>query len=254
MNDNELRQQWLMEEATPMQGWDFSRLDGRWSHEDTSWDYAKIIRSYLKPGHVLLDMGTGDGTFLLALGHPHHLTHVTETYQPNVELCLAKLKPLGIDVKQVFDDGQLPFADGIFDIVINRHESFCAQEVNRLLKPGGLFITQQVGGQNGADLRTALMPGSVGQHAEHTLQHNIELIQTQGFELLMQEEAFPISRFYDIGAIVYYAKIIEWEFPGFSVQSCFSQLCDLQRQLDAQGFIENRQHRFIFAARKPVSA
>jgi len=202
----------------------------------------------------LLDMGTGDGVFLRTLGHPCHLTHVTEAYPPNVELCIKTLAPLGIGVKQVFDDRQLPFADGTFDLVINRHESFCAQEVSRILKPGGLFLTQQVGGENNIDLRSVLIPGAVGQFPDHTLQNNIELAQAQGFEILTREEAFPTTRFYDVGAIVYFAKIVQWEFPGFSVQSCLPQLWDLQEQLEKQGFIESREHRFVLVAKKPVCA
>lgn len=44
--------------------------------------------------------------------------------------------------------------------------------------------------------------------------------------------------FYDVGALVYFAKIIEWEFPGFSVDACFGNLCKLQKELDANGFIK----------------
>ncbi|MNJ78400.1 hypothetical protein D3C77_761450 [compost metagenome] len=36
--------------------------------------------------------------------------------------------------------------------MINRHEAYSVQELNRILKPGGLFITQQVGGQNNRGL------------------------------------------------------------------------------------------------------
>ena len=44
--------------------------------------------------------------------------------------------------------------DNEFDIVINRHESYNEKELFRILKPNGLFITQQVGAYNNKDLAT----------------------------------------------------------------------------------------------------
>ena len=40
------------------------------------------------------------------------------------------------------DYTKMPFADGQFDIVINRHGNYNANEIFRILKPNGLFITQ----------------------------------------------------------------------------------------------------------------
>jgi len=63
-----------------------------------------------------LDLGTVGGEFLLTLNHPYNLTSVTESYPPNVELCYDKLSPLGIEVKQTFNDKNHPFDDSTFDI------------------------------------------------------------------------------------------------------------------------------------------
>jgi len=58
------------------------------------------------------------------------------------------------------------------------------------------------------------------------------------------------SFFTDIGAIVYFAKIIEWEFPNFSVSRCFDALLNLQNILEKQGCIESREHRFFLVCKK----
>jgi len=251
MDLEKLKAQWLAEENAVFKGWDFSHLEGRWQHDPLSWDYDKIVRDYKQDDSFLLDMGTGGGEYLLTLGHPYERTFVTEEYPPNVELCNAVLAPLGITVKQVFnDDRHLPFDDGFFDIIINRHEDFDMEEVARILKPGGIFITQQVGGTNGADLCSALVPSFVSQFPEHTLEKNVQLIESQGLEILLQNEEYPVTRFLDVGAVVYYAKVIEWEFPDFSVEKCFPQLCGLQKRLEEKGYVETREHRFIIVARK----
>jgi hypothetical protein len=39
------------------------------------------------------------------------------------------------------DHGRLPFRDGSLELICNRHESFVAAEVSRVLAIGGTFVT-----------------------------------------------------------------------------------------------------------------
>lgn len=250
MDTGALKRQWLIEESAAFQGWDFSHLDGRWRVEDTPWDYGSVVRAHLRPADMLLDMGTGGGEFLLTLGHPPHQTCVTEGWPPNHALCQARLAPLGIRVEQVLPDDQLRFGDALFDVIINRHESFDMAEVRRVLKPGGLFITQQVGGVNELELGRALVSDFVHPFAHHTLAHNAALTEAAGFAVLDQREAFPHCIFDDVGAVVYYAKTIPWIFPDFSVERYLPGLLRLQEQLETNGQIDATGHRFLLVARK----
>jgi len=250
MERDELKALWKAEEACAFKGWDFSRLEGRWQSMPLSWDYRTHVLSDLDPDDWLLDMGTGGGEFLVTLGHPHNHTAVTEAYAPNFALCKKRLEPLGIQVEQVTDDRCLPFDAARFDIVINRHESYDAAEVYRILKPGGRFITQQVGGRNDADLSARLIDGFAPQFPDHTLENNLMALRECGFDILQSAQAVSPLRFFDVGAVVYFAKIIEWEFPGFSVDACFEALCGLQSELDEKGYIEATEERFLIDAVK----
>lgn len=245
----QLKKSWIKEEKAAFEGWDFSYLNGRWEDEILPWDYKDILKQYMKKDYKLLDMGTGGGEFLLSLNHPYKNTWVTEAYEPNVKLCMNKLKPLGIHVRQVFDDSKLPFEDNSFHMVINKHESFDITEVKRILKPDGLFITQQVGGKNNEILSKALIKNFKAQFPDHTLKYNIKLIEENNFEIVYADEFFPYLRFKDIGALVYFAKVIQWEFPDFSVDKCFKELCILNDKLNEKGYIESREHRFIIVCR-----
>lgn len=246
-----LKEYWLLEEKRSFQGWDFSYIDKRKSEEPLPWDYDKIVRQYLETNYILLDMGTGGGEYLLSLNHHYYNTYATEAYPPNVELCKRTLMPLGIDIRQVFNDNYLPFENHMFDIIINRHEAFDINEVYRLLKPNGLFITQQVGGLNNKELSKFLI-GDLKEitSIEHTLKNNLNLIKNIGLTILRSDEYFPKLKFFDVGALVYFAKIIEWEFPNFSIDSCFKQLCELQSIVEQQGYIESKEHRFLIVAQK----
>ena len=154
MNTNQLVEIWKEEERVAhIHGWDFSHIAHRYTEqEDLPWNYRETVLRYSKPDMKLLDIDTGGGEFLCTLGHPYENMAATEGYPPNVKLCRETLLPLGIDFRPGDGKEALPFADASFDMVINRHGDFCAEDICRILKPGGLFITQQVGAENDREL------------------------------------------------------------------------------------------------------
>ena len=250
MDKVQLLQYLLEEESKAFSGWDFSYLDGRWDDEELPWDYKTIVLQYLNPNHKLLDMGTGGGEFLMSLNHPYNNTSVTEGYNPNYEICKEKLVPLGIKVYNYIGDEKLHLInDNEYDIVINRHESYNEEELYRILKPNGIFITQQVGALNNNELATFFNEKHVNQFPEMTLTKSIERLKKYNFEIIYSNEYFPILKFYDLGAIAYFAKIIKWEFINFSVKDNIDKFIILQKQLEKTGYISSKEHRFIIVSR-----
>ena len=49
---------------------------------------------------------------------------------------------------------------------------------------------------------------------------------------------------------MWFARIIEWEFPGFNVKDCLENLYNAQKVLEENGVIEGTIHRFLLAAGK----
>lgn len=252
MNQTSREDLWRTEESLAhIRGWDFSHIRGRYEEEgDLPWDYAQIVRTCLRPHCDLLDIDTGGGEFLLSLGHPYEHTAATEGYPPNVALCRRTLVPLGIEFRKMSDHAHMPFPDARFDLVLNRHGNYCISELRRVLRPGGLYLTQQVGEDNDRELVQLLLPGTPKPFPGWNLKHQRALFQQAGFEILRAEECFRPIKFYDIGALVWFARIIEWEFPHFSVDSCLDRLYAAQRILDTQGAVEGTIHRYLIAAKK----
>lgn len=252
MDQNTLRDIWKQEEAQArMHGWDFSHIEGRYEEEhDLPWDYRALVQSFRRDDLRLLDMDTGGGEFLLSLGHPYARTAATEGYPPNVELCRRRLLPLGIDFREMADCARMPFQDGQFDLVLNRHGDFCASELRRVLKPGGLFLTQQVGEDNDRALVELLLPSTPKPFPGLNLEEQARRFAGAGFAILQGEEAFRPIRFYDVGALVWFAQVIPWEFPGFSVDSCLPRLMEAQEILERQGCVEGTIHRYLLVAQK----
>lgn len=252
MNRAELKSIWKKEEKTAyIKGWDFSHIHGRYEEEnDLPWDYEKIVRQHLTDTAKVLDYDTGGGEFLLSLNHPFAGTAATEGFEPNVRLCQEKLLPLGIDFKECNTPSRIPYDNETFDMIINRHGNFAARELYRLLKKGGIFVTQQVGGDNDRDLVEMVLPEVESSFPHLNLEEQRNAFVDAGFHILAAEEAYRPIKFYDIGAFVWFAHIIEWEFPGFSVDKCFEQLLKMQKIIENQGKIEGTIHRYLIAARK----
>lgn len=252
MNEAELINAWKQEQSIAhIHGWDFSHLAGRYTEEtDLPWDYQRIILDDLTPDMKLLDVDTGGGEFLLSLHHPYANTSATESYPPNVQLCKETLLPLGIDFRA--GDGQdvLPFADASFDRIINRHGDFNVADIRRMLKRGGRFITEQVGAENDRELVELLLGETVFPFPEQYLEIARRKFCDAGFTILDAQECWRPIKFYDVGALVWFARIIEWEFPDFSVERCQERLLHAQQLLERNGCIEGRIHRFMLVCEK----
>ena len=252
MNMEELKSLWKKEESIAhIHGWDFSHIHGRYEVErDLPWNYRSIIRHYLTKDTELLDFDTGGGEFLLSLKHPYSKTSATEGYPPNVNLCQEILVPLGIHFKECNNASDIPFDDASFDLIINRHGAFDAHELYRLLKNNGIFITEQVGGENDRDLVEMVLPGTKIPFPHLNLKEQRKVFEKAGFEILKAEEAFRPITFYDVGAFIWFARIIEWEFPDFSVDRCFEKLLKMHKVIEANGKITGTIHRFLIVAKK----
>jgi SAM-dependent methyltransferase len=252
MNQEYLKSIWKQEEETAhIRGWDFSHIDGRYEEEnDLPWSYEKVVRQYLESDFNIMDYDTGGGEFLLSLNHPYSKTSATEGYPPNVKLCSEKLLPLGINFKECSEPSQIPFDDETFDLVINRHGGFDARELFRLLRQNGVFITEQVGENNDRDLVEMVLPEVDKPFPHLNLTEQRKYFEDAGFEIVQAEETYRPIKFYDVGAFVWFAHVIEWEFPNFSVDACFEQLLKMQEMIDKDGKIEGTIHRYLIVARK----
>ena len=121
-----------------------------------------------------------------------------------------------------------------------------------MLKPGGLFITQQVGSDNDRELVEMVLPDAENPFHHLNLHEQRTAFTDTGFEILQADEAFRPICFYDVGAFVWFARIIVWEFPGFSVDRCFDRLLQLQKTIERDGKIVGTTHRYLIVARKPA--
>ncbi len=235
----------------PFSGWDFSLLQGRWITSPLPWDYSERVLAAFSGAGSLLDMGTGGGEFLASLAPLPPDTWATENYPPNMLIARGRLELLGIHLATGVPDDALPFPDDRFDLVINRHELYDAAEVYRVLKSGGRFLTQQVGGTDNIRLNELLQDEVAFEFAWWTPDLAVRQLQAAGFEITQQLEDFPETRVADIGAVVYYLRAVPWQVEGFSVETHHHRLAAIHSMIDRKGALWLRSHRFYLEALKP---
>ncbi|MFI6484132.1 class I SAM-dependent methyltransferase [Nonomuraea sp. NPDC050663] len=233
--------------ATPFEGWDFGVFKDRYEEQTDRlpWNYEQLVRDSMADVSSMLDMGTGGGEFLAALAPLPVRTAATEGYAPNVPVARDRLEPLGVEVVEVDEDDALGFADGSFELVINRHESFDPREVHRVLKPGGVFVTQQVGGRDLEEVNLAL-GGPRHEVYEWDLGSAARGLVEAGFEVTWKEERASEAVFRDVGALVLFLRIADWQVPGFSVERYDERL----RRVHEEMPLRATAWRFALTARK----
>lgn len=241
---------WKAEEKFGIKGWNFDHLERRWFNEPLPWDYLQIVLKYLRDDMQLLDMGTGGGELLKKFNHPIQNTQVTEAWKPNVQLLKQTLAVDGIKVIENENEEDLPVADNSLDIITNSHAAFDAKLVKQKLKSNGLFITQQVGALNNYSLSRYLDHDYQVAYPDNTLINAITTFENLGFEIVEFAEYQPVMKFFDVGALVYYASVIPWEFPNFSVENKLPELQSLAKIIQQFGSIATNEDRFMLVVKK----
>ena len=234
----------------PFQGWDFSLLQDQMVEQSLSWDYRDLIESKIRNSHSMLDMGTGGGEFLSLLAPFPSYTCATEAYLPNVPIAKARLEPLGIEVFQISEDNILPILDCSLDLIINRHEEYLVSELKRVLKPGGYFLTQQVGGLNDNEINQKLGEPLNSEYIHWDLKYAVNKLESHDFSILIQKEEFPLEQFKSVEALVYYLKAVPWQVPGFSIEKHFDHLVEIYQNIQLLGSSDVKMHRFLIIAQK----
>lgn len=239
---------WKKDEAAPFSGWDFSYHAGRVRGEEPTWDYMALARAEMAKATAVLDVATGGGERFAELApFPAH-ARAMEGYGPNVFIAQSRLEPLGVQVLACDTHQPMPFADGEFDLVLNRHGGCWNPELGRVTRAGGHLLTQQVEGGNVADLMAEF--GAKPQWPENTLAIVSEKFKAMGFEILDARDWQGQQHYLDVGALVYDLKAIPWIVPDFSVDRHLETLLRLQQRLETDGELSFQSGLFLIKARK----
>jgi SAM-dependent methyltransferase len=240
----------------PIEGWDFSWLDGRATEQRPSWGYQRVLGERLAAATAGLDIQTGGGEVLAGAGaenFPPTLV-ATEGWPPNLARARALLHPLGATVVADHEDAPLPFADGAFDLVTSRHPATVHwSEIARVLAPGGTYFAQHVGGGANVEISEFFLgPLDRGDGRRHEIE--ADEARASGMEIVQCRNERLQLEFFDVGAMVFFLRKVVWTVPDFSVDRYRTRLQDLHDQIERDGVFRSTTSRTLLEAHKTCNA
>lgn len=231
-----------------MTGWEFAWLDGLAVASEPSWSYPELARHLLRRSGSVLDLDTGGGELLAELAPLPPHTVAVESWSRNTPAARERLGPFGVPVRT-----ELPAGENEFDLVLSRHGRLPAPDIARMLKPGGVLLTQQVGSDDLADLNVAL-----DAPPPHPRRWDAEVaaasLRAAGLRVVDVREEHPPVVFRDIAAVVHQLRTVPWQVRDFTPQRYERALARLAATIRARGDFTARAHRFLIQAERPEQA
>jgi SAM-dependent methyltransferase len=235
--------------SEPVEGWDFSWLDGRASEERPPWGYAQLIDAAAAQAEAVLDVQTGGAEVIAGVAAQPRLLAATESWLPNLAIAGARLRRRGGFVVGVADAPTLPFREASFDLVTSRHPVVTNwDEIHRVLRPGGVFLSQQIGDGTMRELSEAML-GPLPAPRDTSLLIRAAATDV-GLEVERLESAVLPAVFYDIAGVVYFLRKVIWTVPDFTVGAYLPQLERLHQQIELDGSFIAHSRRVLVVARR----
>jgi SAM-dependent methyltransferase len=239
-------------EEAEISGWDFSWLAGRAYEERPTWHYFDLVAARARGVSSLLDMEVGGAHMIAALPVVPPLTVGTESYAPNIPAAAVLLRARGAHL--VCPDSAvraLPFPAAVFELVTSRHPvTTWWDEIARVLRPGGTYLSQQVGPQSLHELSEHLM-GARPAGSDRDPDAAVSAAEAAGLVVSALRVERPRTEFYDIGAVVYFLRLVVWIVPDFSVARYRDRLRGLHDHIVREGSFATTASRFLIEAVKP---
>ena len=133
-------------------GWSFSKMNYT-AECPSGFDYYKTVTTHITPKTVMLDIGSGSGEKSIryySFAKKIYITDFEEEMLKKAKQNINKYYGTSPRVKSKFNtktldcNGPFDFADSTFDLVVSRHCGANMNEVFRVLKKDGVFVSEDV--------------------------------------------------------------------------------------------------------------
>lgn len=241
--------------AAPVDGWEFSWLDGRATEQRPSWGYQRQLARRLSGVSAAVDLHTGGGEVLAGIerfGTFPPTMAATESWPPNAARATELLHRRGVVVVTVPDRPPLPFGDDAFDLVSARHPlATWWPEIARVLRPGGHYFAQQIGPATMLELSEFFLGPMPDKGAEYQPEAVRAGAAAAGMQIVDLRSERLRAEFFDIGAVIYFLRKVIWTVPDFRVEDHLDRLRAMHEQIESQGPFVAHATRVLVEARKP---
>jgi SAM-dependent methyltransferase len=210
------------------------------------WEYRDVVLRYLRPSDTVLDIGTGGGERLSELAEAFGSGLGIDIDPVMVRYAAENSAVPNLSFRVCSD--RLESVPEMFDVIIGRHAPFDLGAVAAHLRPGGYFITQQVGERNMACVKTALgqLPAPAVIRPRAFAASGLRLLA------LLEYDVEYVVR--DIGSLVFWLNALDLDHADLDGQRAVASAATLNTILagnvDPRGFVTN-EHRYLAVAQNP---
>jgi SAM-dependent methyltransferase len=234
-----------------VRGWDFSQI--KFSSEGPRINYRRVVESHLARNQRLLDIGTGGGEKFLKFAPKVKEAIGIDSDPKMIETARENSRKSGLfNVEfEVCDSKKLKFGNQEFDVVIDRQAPFNAKEVARVLKPGGVFITQQVSEGDKLNFKKIFQRGdSYGIKRGALKNKYLRELQEAGMGIIEEKTANTIEYYQSMEDVVFLlanTPIV----PDFDFENEQNKLKQIEERFTTEKGIKTNAERFLIVAKKP---
>jgi ubiquinone/menaquinone biosynthesis C-methylase UbiE len=242
-------------------GWDFSSLEA--VETPPPWRFSEVVRRYLDGNQWVADIGTGGGEAFLNLA-PDFARGIGIDHSPN-RLREATKLATERDVRNVSfvrtSGTMLPCPDRSLDVVLARYADYAPTEVTRVLRPGGIFATMQMGDSDTANIFETFGWGTYGAYWRARFQsegryymptsETAQRFASLSCEVLtFQQYNLPLY-FKDVESLVFYLKASPLP-EEIDPNKHWRPISRLVEQHTTDLGIRTNQHRELLVVRAPA--
>lgn len=234
-------------------GWDL--LQSRTRRAPVPWEFRAVVRELLTGKESVLDMGCGYGRDLAALADSFTRGIGVDISKERIDEARLSL-PMKLRMRVHFTRASahaIPAPNGSFHAVINRHTALFPEEVDRVLAPGGVFVTQQVGSEDTRAIFATFNEarGPLPSWPEELLLPRTENVLTSlGYEVLRREEYDVPFLFGDAASLLYWLQMVPLP-QDFDIETDADTVLDILDRLGTPQGIVTNEHRELLVMRKP---
>ena len=241
--------------TSDFEGWDFSDLD---IEEVPTWIFESVVEPFLQPEFRVLDLGTGGGEVFASLSHAFRDGLGVDQSRERLQAATDR-RDAGLTFA-LMSNTNLATASGSFDAVLAKHTDYDPEEVVRVLRPGGHFLTQQMGDRDTASIFGAFQWGSFGAYWRTRFEvegrvfratsETLGDFQRLGCEVLDYREFDVPMYFRDLRSLVLFLKASPLP-DAFDPELHWPAVSHLVDRHTTELGIETNTHRELLIVRKP---
>lgn len=238
----------IYDEVGERSGWDFSKLNDE--KEPVPWNYLDVVNAYLQDTFSVLDVGTGGGEIFLKLADFFSKgigidpdPNMVKTAKDNAK----KAKISKVTFAQ-YGAEHLEELNQVFDLVINRHAVVVADQIVKVLKAGGYFITQQVASKNMQNFKDIF---GIGYPSKWY--HNLDTMVPQFKKLkcrIIATGEYNVNYWVkDVESLIFWLKAIDMP-EGFNMEDHWQQINEIIEKFTTPKGIISNEHRQLLIIQK----